>query len=109
MIRFYASGGGRDAVQATFEIDGDTYRDDLGVDWHRAVVAIDARVDVVGPRRGSRVKRGMERQESGGTAVTHRRWCHLTPVIIIQHPATKKSMINNAVIKCSLIIARRNK
>lgn len=86
-----ASGGERDAVQETFEIGGDTYRDDLGIDWHRAVVAIDARVDVVGPRRGSCVKRGMKRQESRGAAVTaHWRWCHLTPVIIIQHPATRK-------------------
>jgi len=66
-----------------------SYRDDLGVDGHRAVVAVDTGVDVVGPRRGSRVKRGMERQEAGRAAVAaHRRWwCHLTPVIIVQHPA----------------------
>jgi len=66
-----------------------SYRDDLSVDGHRAVIAVDTGVDVVGPRRGSRVKRGMERQEPGGAAVAahRRRWCHLTPVIIVQHPA----------------------
>lgn len=67
------------------------YRDDLGVDGHRAVVAVDTGVDVVGPRCGSCVKRRMERQEPGRAAVAaHWWWCHLTPVIIVQHPAKRR-------------------
>lgn len=80
---------------------GRAYRDDLGIDGHRAVVAVDIGVDVVGPRRGSRVKRGMKCQEPGGAAITAHRWwwCHLTPVIIIQHPV--KSKVNVRMCRSS--------
>ena len=82
------------------------YRDDLGVDGHRAVVTVDTGVDVVGSRRGSCVKRRMKRQEAGGAAIAaHRRWwCHLTPVIIVQHPAKiKRECVQLYSMSCHLL------